>query len=392
MYPGATMIGEEEKAAVADVLNSQSLFRYQGPKFLGKVSAFEAAFAEKMGVKYAVGVSSGTSSLFVSLTAAGVGVGDEVIIPAYSWVATAAAVMATKAVPVLAEVDSSLTLDPNDFEAKITEKTKAVIPVHMRGISCRMTEISRIAKDRALVVIEDCAQSCGASYQGKKLGSIGDIGAFSFQLNKILTAGEGGAVTTNEKKLFERAVMSHDIAALWREKFWGKFESHPFLGLNFRMNEITGAILLEQLKKLNRILTLTRKAKRALKEGIEGLDGIEFREIPDPEGDAGISLIFYLENHEKAKAFADALCMNNLTGPGYGTFVMYDAARPDWHVYPHWKRVTSFRGDECPRTLELLGRAVHMDVSPLLTKTDTDDIINGICMVNKQLSSDGLPA
>jgi len=386
MYPGATMIGKEEKKAVVAVLDTQSLFRYYGPKFLNKVRSFENAFAEKIGVKYALGVTSGTASLLTSLTAAGVGVGDEVIIPAYTWIATATSVMATRATPVLSEVDRSLTLDPHDLEAKITERTKAVIPVHMRGISCKMDEIMRIAKEHGLTVIEDCAQSCGASYQGRRIGSIGDIGTFSFQLNKIITAGEGGAITTNEKKLFERAVMFHDMAALTREEFWGKFEGEPLFGLNFRMSEVTGAILLEQLKKLDRILSLTRKAKQAIKKGIEDLEGIEFREVPDPKGDTGICLIFFLENPEKARAFADTLCKNNLTGPGYGTFVIYDPSKPDWHVYAHWKKVTPFKGNECPRTLELLGRAVHMDVSPLLTKQDISQLIDGIRMVAKKLS------
>jgi len=386
MYPGATMIGKEEKKAVMEVLDAQSLFRYYGPKFLNKVRKFETAFANEIGVMYALGVTSGTASLLTSLMAAGVKAGDEVIIPAYTWIATATSVMATRATPVLAEVDGSLTLDPEDLETKITEKTKAVIPVHMRGIGCKMDEIMRIAKEHRLAVIEDCAQSCGASYRGKRIGSIGDMGAFSFQLNKVITAGEGGAITTNEKRLFERAVMFHDMAALVREEFWGKFESEPLYGLNFRMSEIAGAILLEQLKKLDKILSLTRRAKQAIKKGIEDVKAIEFREVPDQKGDTGICLIFFLENAGKAKAFADALCKNNLTGPGYGTFVIYDPSKPDWHVYAHWKRVTPFKGDECPRTLELLGRAVHMDVSPLLTKQDISQIIDGIRMLAKELS------
>ena len=407
-FPGAMMIGEEEKKAVMEVLDSKALFRYYGPEYcLNKTKKFEDEFAEYMGTKYALAVSSGTAALCIALTAAGVGPGDEVIVPGYTWIASALSVVACRAIPVIAEVDKSLTLDPEDAEAKITERTKAIIPVHMRGVGCRMNEIMKIAKDHGLTVIEDNAQSCGGEYNGKKLGSIGDIGMFSFQLNKIITAGEGGAIITNNKSLFERCIMIHDVASL-REgpKVWWKFETEPIMGLNYRMGEIPAAILIEQLHKLDKVLDSARKNKEKIKKGISDIEDIEFRDVPDPKGDTGISLMFFLPTAEKAQQFAEALRAENIDGPGYGTHVAYIPEKPDWHVYAYWypllqKRTFTKEGcpftcpyykgrieyseDMCPNTLNLLSRTVHMDVSPLLTEEDIDSIIEGVHKVAQKI-------
>ena len=400
-FPGAMMIGEEEKKAVIEVLESKALFRYYGPeRCLYKTKKFEDEFAEYMGTKYALAVSTGTAALCIALTAAGVGPGDEVVVPGYTWIASALSVVACRAVPVIAEVDKSLTLDPEDVEAKITERTKAIIPVHMRGIGCRMDEIMKIAKDHGLTVIEDNAQSCGGEYKGKKLGSIGDIGMFSFQLNKIITAGEGGALITNNKDLFERCIMIHDVASL-REgpKVWWKFETEPIMGLNYRMNEISAAILIEQLHKLDKVLDAMRRNKEKIKKGISDIEGLELRDVPDPEGDTGVCLMFFLPTAEKAQQFAEALRAENIDGPGYGTHVAYIPGKPDWHVYTYWypllqkrtftkegcpftcpyyKGTVEYSEDMCPKTLDLLSRTVHMDVSPLLTEEDIESIIEGV--------------
>jgi len=405
-FPGAMMIGEEEKRAVIEVLENQSLFRYYGPKFLSKVKSFEREFAQYMRVNHVLGLTSGTGSLMTALAGISVGPGDEVIIPAYAWIATATSVLASRAIPVIAEVDKSLTLDPRDFEAKISERTKAVIPVHMRGVSSKMDVTTSIAKKHDIKVIEDVAQSCGGSFKGKKLGAIGDVGAYSFQLNKVITAGEGGAITTNDKAIFDRAVMFHDVAGVAREDFWGGFTTQPIIGVNFRMSEITGAILIEQLHKLDKILSVTRRNKAVIKKGISDVKGIEFREIPDAQGDTGISLMFFLPSAEKAQEFAEALRAENIYGDGYGTFVPYIPEKPDWHVYAHWRTILekrtftlegcpyscrfytgkiSYSPSMCPNTLDLLGRAVHMDVSPLLTEEDIDDIIEGVHKVAASL-------
>ncbi|MBO3802864.1 MAG: DegT/DnrJ/EryC1/StrS family aminotransferase, partial [Candidatus Brockarchaeota archaeon] len=294
MYPGAMMIGEEEKRAVLRILGSKSLFRYYGPKFQGAVDAFEKEYAKYVGAKHAIGVSSGTGALYVAVAGAGIKPGDEVILPAYTWISSAVSVAAHGGVPVVADVDKSLTMDPKSVESKVTAKTKALMPVHMRGVGCRMDKIMSIAKEHGLKVIEDCAQACGGSFRGKKLGSIGDVGTFSFQLNKIVTAGEGGAVVTSDEAVWQRCLMAQDCAAVVGVGR-ARITEEPIIGLNFRMNEITGAIMREQLKKLDRILALMRRNKRRVKDGLKGVDGIEFRELPDPEGDTGICVVFFVE-------------------------------------------------------------------------------------------------
>ncbi|MGQ9515416.1 MAG: DegT/DnrJ/EryC1/StrS family aminotransferase [Thermoproteota archaeon] len=380
MYPGAMMIGEQEKRAVLRVLESRSLFRYYGPRFLGAVNSFEEEYARYLGTKHAIGVSSGTGALYAAVAGAGIVPGDEVILPAYTWISSAVSIVAHGGIPVVAEVDRSLTMDPESVESKITEKTKALMPVHMRGVGSRMDRIVSLAKEHGLKVIEDCAQACGGSFHGKKLGSIGDVGTFSFQLNKIVTAGEGGAVVTNDDAIWQRCLMAQDCAAVVG---LGRTEitEEPIIGLNFRMNEITGAIMREQLKKLDRILALMRRNKERVKNGIRDIEGIELRELPDPEGDTGICTIFFVESAEKAVKFSEALNAENIS-----SFTLYRPNSPDGHIYLYWRSIvkkTGFNESTCPKTLQLLGRAVHIDISPQLTKEDTDDIVEAVHKVAK---------
>lgn len=407
-FPGLMMIDDKEKTAVMKVLNSKALCRYGEPMgSLHKCNKFEEEFASYMGVDYALGISSGTAALSTALTGAGIGPGDEVLIPAYTWVASAFSVIESRAIPILAEVDKSLTLSPRDFEAKITHRTKAVMPVHMRGVGCEMDKIMKIARKHGLLTIEDTAQSCGGTYHGKKLGSIGDLGVFSFQQFKIITSGEGGAVITNNKEFFDRCVMFHDAAALAHPSLvkW-RFEFEPMMGLNYRMHEIEAAILIEQLHKLDNILSMARKNKEQIRRGISDIEGIELRKIPDPKGDTGICLMFFLPTPEKAQKFVKILRAKKINGPGYGTHVPYAPDKPDWHVYAHWsnllqKRTFTKEGcpftckfhkgkvvyDEkmCPNTLDLLSRAVHIDVSPLLIEEDINSIIEGIHEVAQEM-------
>jgi len=210
---GVDEIDEKEKRYVLDVLERKALFRWQDPK-RSYVLKFEKAFARKMAVKYALAVSEGTSALITALVAAGIGPGDEVILPGYTFIASAAAVLLCGAVPVIAEIDETLTIDPRDVQRKITPHTKAVMPVHMRGIPCRMDKIMRIARKHNLLVIEDAAQACGGSFKGRPLGTIGHVGCFSMQVSKTITTGEGGVVVTNDPHLYARAALAHDSAMI----------------------------------------------------------------------------------------------------------------------------------------------------------------------------------
>ena len=382
MFPGAMMIGEQEKRAALRILESKSLFRYYGPKFQGAVNAFEVEYAKYLVTKHAIGVSSGTGALYCAVAGVGIGPGDEVILPAYTWISSAVTVVAHGGVPVLADVDGSLTLDPRSVETKITSRTKAVMPVHMRGVGGRMDKIMALAKEHGLKVIEDCAQACGGSFGGKKLGAIGDVGTFSFQLNKIVTAGEGGAVVTSDDSIRQRCLMAQDCAAVIGIGRTG-ITVEPIIGLNFRMNEITGAIMREQSKKIDRIVGLMRRNKERIKRGIRDIEGIEFRELPDPEGDTGVCIIFFVKAPEKAVKFSEALGAENIDA-----FTIYQPNHPDGHVYIYWRSVTprtGFNENTCPRTLDLLGRAVHIDVSPQLLKEDTDDIIEAVHKVARSV-------
>jgi len=407
MYPGGLEIGEEEKNAVMQVLDDKYLFRYYGPADVeSKVKLLEKELSLKIGVKYSLAMNSCTSALISSLVALGVGPGDEVIVPGYTFFASCAAVIAARAIPVIAEVDDSLTLDPDDLGKKISPLTKAIIPVHMRGAPCDMDRIRLIAGKYNLKVLEDVAQSTGGSYKGKMLGSFGNMGAFSFQYHKIITAGEGGAVTTDDMLLYERAMAYHDTAACWRpggpEKRFVKarYQGELFPGVNYRMNEITGAILRVQLGKLEWLLGKIRQNKARIKNAINGLKGIEFRRLNDAEGDTGIVLIFFLPDPEITGKFADAL-----KAEGIAASSLHNKSVPDWHIYNHWEMIlnkwtatpegcpytcpyytskgghTEYSADMNPKTLNYLQRSVHIDIPPQMTNDDCDMIADGIIKV-----------
>src|SRR5256886_2623327 len=207
MFPGGMEVGEAELAALGRVIESKNLFRYygvgDGPD---EVASFEREFAQHLGVKHALCVNAGSSAIICALIGAGVGEGDEVIVPAYTWNATPNAVIASRAIPVLAEVDESLTLDPEDVERKITPRTRAILPVHMRGAPAHMEALADIAQRHGLVVVEDVCQAAGATFRRRLLGTFGDAGAFSLQFNKIITTGEGGVMITNRDDLYDLAL------------------------------------------------------------------------------------------------------------------------------------------------------------------------------------------
>jgi dTDP-4-amino-4,6-dideoxygalactose transaminase len=397
MFPGGLEIGKEEEKQVLEVLRSKYLFRYYGPKEMpSKVKRLEEEYARYLGVKHCLAVNSCTSALITSLIAVGVEPGDEVVVPAYTFFASCAAVVAARAVPIVAEVDSSLTMDPADLEKKITARTRAVIPVHMRGMPARMDRIMEIARKRKLKVVEDVAQSNGGSYQGRKLGSFGDANAFSLQYHKIITSGEGGIIATNEDLLYTRAQAYHDVAACWRKDRFAppEFAGEIFFGVNFRMSELTGAVALAQFGKLDRLVERMKHNKKRIKDQLAGLKGLEFREASDEAGDTAICLILFLPQAEQVEGFVKALQAEGLEAGG-----IYNQGVPDWHMYHHWKMlmekmmpakkgcpfncplcgpVPDYKESDCPNTSRLLARSVHLDIPPQLTDRDCDQIAEGI--------------
>lgn len=400
MFPGGMMIDGNEEQAVLEVLRSKRLFRYYGPyEAKSKVEEFEKKFASTVGTNHALGLNSCTNALITALLAAGVQPGDEVIVPGYTFVASAAAVVAANAIPVIVEVDDSFTIDPTDIKKNITPKTKAIIPVHMRGMACNMDAVMDIAKSHNLKVIEDAAQANGAMYKGKAVGSIGDAGCFSFQFHKIITAGEGGAITTNDKTLINRAKSIHDAGANWRDDdtIEDKSQYPTFPGFNFRMNELTGAIMLVQLEKRRFLLETMKNYSSQIYNVLKDFPSVNIRRSNDPEGDVGLCVMFTVQARDKALAVSKAL---NAEGIRAGTMGSKDV--PDWHLYTHWNHILNRQGnndvgypftlsdrkyskDMCPKTCDLLGRVIHMDVSPQLSQQDVEETIEGLQKVLWQL-------
>ena len=292
-----------------------------------KVNELEEGVSAKLGARHALAVSSGCMALASSLAALGIGPGDEVIVPAYTWIATAAAVLMVGAVPVIAEVDDALTLDAEDAESRVTPRTAALVPVHIRGAPCNMESLLSLGSRRGLRVLEDAAQAVGASYRGKRLGTIGDIGAFSLQFNKIITSGEGGLVTTNDRDLYERALLFHDVAAIMRDDLHIR---ETFVGTTCRMSELQGAVASAQLRKLDGILADMRTkfaSIRGLVSDVASEKGVVWRRQWDSEGDACLALVAYLPDAPQARAVVEALKAEGLSAQ-----VMFEPSRVDLHV------------------------------------------------------------
>jgi 8-amino-3,8-dideoxy-alpha-D-manno-octulosonate transaminase len=372
MFPGGMELGEEEADAAARVIRSHNVFRYygvgDGPH---EAADFEREFAAFTGAKHALCVNAGSSALICGLIGAGIGLGDEVILPAYTWNATPNAVIAAGAVPVPAEVDDSLTLDPEDVERLLTPSTRAILPVHMRGAPADMGTLTSLADEHGLVLIEDVCQAAGASYRGERLGTFGDAGAFSLQFNKIITTGEGGVMITDHDDVYELAIDVHDCAGSVR-----RGAGLPqFAGWNFRASEIQGAVARVQLTRLDGLLERMRAQQAQLAERVSGLPGLTLRRPNDDDGDAGICLIAYAERAELAAEAVEAL-----RAEGVEAMRIYDPEVVDLHAYPYWQPVLDAIAragrpqPDCPRTLALLERTIHVDLSPLNDEQDLDEI------------------
>jgi len=335
--PGFEVFGEEEKKEIMDVLDTGVLFRYEFPeqrKGVYKVRTFEEKFAAYCGVKHAQAVTSGTAALKVALAALGVGPGDEVITQGFTFVATWEAIFDAGAVPVFAEVDETLNMDPADLEKKITAKTRAIIPVHMMGAPARIDEIVKIAAKHNIPVIEDTAQAAGASLFGRRLGSFGTCGTFSFDAVKTMTTGEGGMIITNDEKLWRDMSEYHDHGHDHVQNPGGRGgEGRSFIGFNYRMMEIQGAIGLAQLAKLDNMIAAQKHHKAALKEAASKIPGVCFRTILDEVGDNATFFAFFLPDAATARKVNGVLKEN-----GAGAIYFADNT---WHYYPKWEHLLS---------------------------------------------------
>jgi 8-amino-3,8-dideoxy-alpha-D-manno-octulosonate transaminase len=394
---GMTVLGDEERAAALEVLESRSLFRYYGPNLLGKTAAFENAVCDRLGAQYAVATSSGTAAIRTALAALGVGCGDEVIVPAYTFLATVNAVVVAGAVPVFAEIDESLSIDPADVEAKRSERTAAIIPVHIENVACDMDAVRSAAGGVAL--LEDAAQSMGATFHGRAVGTIGDIGAYSLQLEKNVTSGEGGVVVTDDERLYLRAARYQDQGGqFFTSHGGGRGEelAEPFVGENLRMTELAAAIAGVQLGRLPELLDTMRTNKRRILDAIGAIDGLERRRVPDPDGDGGSSITWFAPSADVARRFVKALLGEGIPStrmyngqPVYTTPAILERRTASgkggpWNCGEHPSSV-EYRMGMCPRTEDLAARAVTVGLGVLYDEDDCADVAAAVTKVASHL-------
>jgi len=331
--PGFEIFGDEERKEVLDVLSTGVLFRYGFDAARNnhwKAKTFEREFAQRIHVAYCHLVSSGTAALSTALAACGISAGDEVIVPPFTFIATIEAVLNAGAVPVFAEIDETLCLDPEAIKAVITPHTKAVLPVHMCGAMACIDKIQAFCAEKGLILIEDACQSVGSTFKGKALGTFGQMGCFSFDPVKTITCGEGGAVVTHDEKLYELAdaYADHGHDHIGNDR---GLEGHAILGTNFRISELNAAVGLAQLRKLDVILEKQRIYKNRIKQALAKFSEVSFREIPDKKGDSATFCSFFLEDEIRARQVIE-----KLTTAGVDScFYWYGN---NWHYLRNWEQ------------------------------------------------------
>ncbi|HEV3414826.1 MAG TPA: DegT/DnrJ/EryC1/StrS family aminotransferase [Puia sp.] len=330
--PGFELFGPEERKEVNDVLETGILMRYgfDNPrKGIWKAKELEAEICKKLNCGYTQLVSSGTAALTAAYAALGIGAGDEVIMPVFTFVASFECILSVGAIPVLVDVDESLTLDPEAVRRAITPRTKCIMPVHMCGAMADLDPLMKICREHNLILLEDACQSFGGRYKGQYLGTIGDAGTFSFDFVKIVTCAEGGAIITNNKDLYTKldgfSDHGHDHKGTDRGA-----DLHPFIGYNFRISELHAAVGLAQVRKLDHFLTLQRKSHQQLKTILSAIPEVSFRHIPDPDGDICSFLTWLLPTEEITRAVVTELKQQNILA---GNFYWYDN---NWHYIRKW--------------------------------------------------------
>jgi len=391
-FYGPEYYDDKELFQLRDVLEKRLPFRWYGsggqPPM--KVLTLEKELAARMQTRFALAVTSGTAALTTALAALGVGPGDEAILPALSWYSCFNSIVMQGALPVFAESDESLNVDPADLESKITPQTKVLMVVHALGNPADMDPIMTLARRRGIKVLEDCAQSLGGSYKGKPLGSIGDIGIYSFQLSKTISSGEGGGVVTSDPLLFERASRYHDLGLLRppHEQMLGKPALQGMIGSQYRMSEFTGGVLLAQLRKLDTIIGALRGHARRVYEGLTDLPGLHLRHRPDPEGDIGTGIWLGFPTPDRRDKFLAAMRAENVpaTPPGAVALVpLQPSVEQKLTAHPNWPSFVSERGRSirygaecCPKTIAIQHRFAGIPLDPKYTRRDVDDIVEAI--------------
>jgi 8-amino-3,8-dideoxy-alpha-D-manno-octulosonate transaminase len=381
---GPEYYDDQERTQLQEALDSHNPFRFNNPPDKSKVALFEAAYAARMQTKYALAVTSGTAALHVAMAALEIGPGDEVILPAWTWYSCYNTVIQAGALPVFAEIDTSFNLDTADLERHITPQTKAILAVSLQGNPVDLDPILALARKHGIKVLEDCSQSVGASYKGRPLGSMGDIGIYSLQQSKTITAGEGGAVVTNDAILYERACRFHDVGGKR-----GAPSALRFMpGLNYRMNEFTGGVLLAQIRKLDTILADVRRNARRVYHGIGDLPGLRLRRLPDPDGELGTGIFLEFPTRALREKYQAAMRAEGVpvSAPGGSVILpVVPEIEQKVTVTPRWPSFAGERGRSirygkecCPRTIDILSRFAGVMMNPKYTERDTQDAVAAI--------------
>jgi len=388
---GVTWIGSDERDALIEVIDSRSLFRYYGPDLRDKVAGFELAATKLLDVPHATATSSGTAALLAGFAALGVGPGDEVVVPAITFIATVNAVVEAGAVPVFCDVDDSLNMDAAALAAAITDRTAAVVPVHLENVVADMDAVMGAAG--GIPVLEDACQAMGATYHGRRAGTIGTMGAFSLQLEKNITSGEGGLLVTHDEDLHWRAVRYTDQGGQFTTSHGGGRggeRAEAFVGTNLRMNELTGAVAGIQVTRLDDVLAALRANKAKVLDVIGERPGMQRRAAADPAGDGGSSITWYLPDADLAIRFVAAL-----QAEGMPCVTMYDGLpvyaeesilrrqtitpkRSPWARHPV---DVVYELGMCPRAEDLIGRSCTVGIGASYTAADLDDVAEAVTKV-----------
>jgi len=381
-FPGINWLSTQEEEAVVDVIRKGALFRYYGPQSPTHVDQLEEYARTFYDVGHALAVNSGTGALCTAMSALGTGPGTEVIVPAFLWVATVTAVIQSNAIPVLCEVDDSFNMDPGDLEKKITRRTKLIAVVHMAGTPCDMNAIMRVTNKHKIPVLEDCAQCNGGSFKGQKVGTFGKVGIYSLQINKNVTAGEGGLLVTNDEKLYTRLIAAHDLGIPWKKGLPDETSEVCFWGQGRRMGEMAGAVANVQLRKLPQVVAHMKASKQRIKDMLGEINGVSFRRLNDSDGDTGPFLILTFDNESRAVHITQHLTNDGIENvfhlSDYGLHIYHNirslvervplspAGNP-WSLPQNAESVYEYGKGTCPTSDELFERSVIITIPSRLT-------------------------
>jgi len=390
MYPGGTFYDNEEAEAAAEVIKAQSPFRWYGVDLKEKVSQFESEYAWYLGVKHALAVGSGSTALTIAMMALGVGPGTEVIIPAFTWISDINSVVLLRAIPVIAEIDETLNLDPTLLEEKITPRTRLIDAVHMAGSAADVDAIVKVAQKHNVPVLEDCSQAVGTTIAGKPIGRRGTISMASLQYNKNITTGEGGIIATDDDEVHDKCLCIQDVGFQRAEDGISQagLSIHETFGIGSRMDEIRGAVGRVQLKKLPRIVEAMRSRQQSIRRRLGSIPGVEPRRLVDPDGDSGAYFAWFHENAELATKFGEALRAEGIPAnpPHLGVHqtrfmptlinkIPVTTKGCPWSCPFNQSSNMDYQPENTARSNALLDRGLMIPLPPIMTDKDEEDLV-----------------